>query len=325
MLKLKEDLKNGVFRKAYLLVGEEAYLRKMYKDRLMQTLADPDDTMNVSKYEGKGINPKEIIDLAETMPFFAERRVILIENSGFFKTSTEELASYLPNMPDSCCIIFVEDEVDKRGKMFKALKELGGIAEFRIQQDEVLAKWILQTLRKEGKKISGNNLQFFMTRTGTSMETIEKELEKLLCYTYGREVIETEDIDAVCCGQTVNQIFKMVDAIARKEQKRALELYYDLLALKEPPMRILFLIVKQFQTLLQVKALSQKGYDNKTIASRTGVPEFTLRKNIDQAKGFSENQLLRAVRSGTQAEEDVKTGKIADQLAVELLIIEYSK
>lgn len=325
MLKLKEDLKNGIFRQAYLLCGEEVYLRKMYKDRLLRTLADPDDTMNVSKYEGKGINPKEIIDLAETMPFFAERRVILIENSGFFKTATEELANYLPDVPDSCSIIFVEDEIDKRGKMYKAVKNIGGIAEFRMQQDEVLAKWILQTLKKEGKKISGNNLQFFMSRTGTAMENIEKELEKLICYTYGREVIETEDIDAVCCGQTVNQIFKMVDAIARKEQKLALELYYDLLALKEPPMRILFLIVKQFQALMQVKALSQKGYDNKTIASKAGVPDFTVRKNLEQAKRFKTSQLLRAVEQGTQAEEDVKTGKMGDQLAVELLIISCSE
>ena len=324
MLKLKEDIKNGVFRTAYLLYGEEAYLRKMYKDRLLNTLANPDDTMNVSRYEGKGINPKEIIDLAETMPFFADRRVILMENSGFFKTATEELANYLPDIPDSCSIIFVEEEVDKRGKMFKAVKNLGGVAEFRVQTDEVLAKWILQTLKKEGKQISGINLQFFMSRTGTSMENIEKELEKLICYTYGKSAIEAEDIDAVCCGQTVNQIFKMVDAIARKEQKLALELYYDLLALKEPPMRILFLIVKQFQTLMMVKALSQKGYDNKTIASKAGVPDFTVKKNLEQAKRFTSKQLLQAVENGTQAEEDIKTGKIGDQLAVELLLVTCS-
>ena len=87
MLKLREDLKNGVYRRAYLLYGEEPYLLNMYKDRLLKTLADPEDTMNVSRYEGKGINPREIIDLAETLPFFAERRVILIENSGFFKNA----------------------------------------------------------------------------------------------------------------------------------------------------------------------------------------------------------------------------------------------
>lgn len=324
MLKLKEDIKNGIFRKAYLLCGEEVYLRKMYRDRLLQALTDPTDTMNVSRYEGKGINQKEIIDLAETLPFFAERRVILMENSGFFKGSAEDLAKYLPDIPDSCSLIFVEDEVDKRGKMYKAVKNLGGIAEFRVQKDEVLAKWILQTLRREGKKISGNNLNFFMSRTGTDMETIEKELEKLICYTYGREVIEGENIDAVCCGQTVNQIFKMVDAIAGKRQKEALELYYDLLALKEPPMRILFLIVKQFQSLMQIKALYQKGFDHKTIASKAGVPEFALRKYLEQAKRFTKEQLLQAVERGTGAETDIKTGKMADQLAVELLIISCS-
>ena len=81
MLKLKEDLKNGIYRRAYLLYGDEPYLQNMYKNRLLNAVADPDDTMNLSKFQGKGINPKEIIDLAETLPFFAEHRVILIENS----------------------------------------------------------------------------------------------------------------------------------------------------------------------------------------------------------------------------------------------------
>ena len=156
------------------------------------------------------------------------------------------------------------------------------------------------------------------------MEVIEKELEKLVCYTYGRTVIEMEDVEAVCCGQTTNQIFAMVDAIAKKEQKKALELYYDLVALKEPPMRILFLIVRQFQILLQVKTLAKKGYDSKTIAKKAGVPEFALRKNMEQAKHFQLPQVLQAIRDGVQAEEDIKTGKMDVQLAVELLIVRCS-
>ncbi|HIZ07920.1 MAG TPA: DNA polymerase III subunit delta [Candidatus Eubacterium avistercoris] len=324
MLKLREDLKNGVYRRAYLLYGEEPYLLNMYKDRLLKTLADPEDTMNVSRYEGKGINPREIIDLAETLPFFAERRVILIENSGFFKNACEELAAYIPDIPETSVLIFAEEEVDKRGKMFKAVKALGGTAEFRIQKEDVLAKWILQTLKKENKKITGTVLQKFLNQTGTSMENIEKELEKLICYTYGREVIGAEDVEAICCGQTVNRIFVMVDAIAKKEQKQALELYYDLVALREPPMRILFLIVRQFQILMQVKTLAKKGYDRKTIAKRAGVPEFALKKNIDQARHFTLDQVLDAIRAGIQTEEDIKTGKLNDQLGVELLIVTCS-
>lgn len=325
MLKLKEDLKNGVYRNAYLLYGDETYLKKMYKDRLLKTVADPNDTMNVSRFEGKGINPKEIIDLSETLPFFAERRVVLIENSGFFKTACEELASYLPEVPETTILIFVEEEVDKRGKMFKAVKALGGVAEFRTQSDEVLAKWIVSNLRRENKKITGNVLQLFMSRCGTSMENIEKELEKVICYTYGKDVVEAEDIEAVCCGQTTNQIFQMVDAIAGKEQKLALDLYYDLVALKEPPMRILFLIVRQFQILMQVKDLAKKGYDNKTIAKKAGVPAFAVRKNLDQAKRFTMKQIMDALRMGVKAEEDVKTGRMNDQMAVELLIISCIK
>ena len=321
MLKLKEDLKNGIYRRAYLLYGDEPYLQNMYKNRLLNAVTDPDDTMNLSKFQGKGINPKEIIDLAETLPFFAEHRVILIENSGFFKTSCEELAAYLPELPETTVLIFVEEAVDKRGKMFKAVKSLGGVAEFRVQTDEVLAKWIVQALRREGRRITGNVLQLFMSRCGTSMENIENEMEKLISYTWGRTEITAQDVEDVCTGQITNQIFKMIDAIAGKQKKEALNLYYDLLALKEPSMRILFLIVRQFQILMQVKDLGGKGYDNQTIAKKVSIPVFIVRKNLGQARSFTMAQIRRALELGVQAEENVKTGRMNDQLAVELMII----
>ena len=94
MKSIDEDIKSGEFKNIYLLYGEEVYLKRQYKDKLIKSLTNEGDTMNFSSYEGKDINPKEIIDLAETMPFLAERRVILVENSGFFKNTCEELAEY---------------------------------------------------------------------------------------------------------------------------------------------------------------------------------------------------------------------------------------
>lgn len=85
MKNIDEDIKRGQFAQVYLLYGEEAYLKKQYKDKLKHAMVPEGDTMNFSAFEGKSINPKEIIDLAETLPFFADRRVILIENSGFFQ------------------------------------------------------------------------------------------------------------------------------------------------------------------------------------------------------------------------------------------------
>ena len=127
MKSLNEDLKTGKFKQVYLLFGEENYLKKQYKDRLTKALISEEDTMNYAYYEGKGIDVREIIDLAETMPFFSERRLIVIENSGFFKNATPELAEYMKDIPETTYFVFVETELDKRSKLFKAVKDKGRI------------------------------------------------------------------------------------------------------------------------------------------------------------------------------------------------------
>lgn len=324
MKSIDEDIKNGTFQKVYLLYGEEAYLKKQYKNKLKQALSKPGDTMNAAFFEGKDINSGELIDLAETMPFFADRRLIMIENSGVFKSASEELAVYMKEIAETACFVFVEEEVDKRSKMYKAVKAAGRIVEFPRQTDAVLTQWLLGRLKREDKKITQSVLQLFLSKTGNDMENIDKELEKLFCYTMEQEVITAEHVEAVCVTQTTGKIFDMVNAIAEKKQRQALDLYYDLLALKEPPMRILFLIARQFNILLQVKELSGQGYDNKFIASKAGIPEFTVRRNQAQARGFSKEQLQEAVADCVQAEEDVKTGNMNDRMSVELLIVKYS-
>ena len=308
----------------YLLCGTEAYLKKQYKDKLKNALAAPDDNMNFTAFEGKNSNPKEIIDLAETLPFFAERRVILIEDSGFFKNSCEDLAEYLLEVAPATYFIFVEEEVDKRSKMYKAVKKQGSIVEFVAQSEELLTRWILGRLKKEGKNITGSVMQQFLSKTGTDMGNIDRELEKLICYTLGRDVITAEDVEAVVTEQTTNKIFDMVNAIAEHNQKKALDLYYDLLTLKEPPMRIMFLITRQFQILLNIRDMSARGLDNQTMAKVAGVPPFAVKRNVTQAKGFTMTQLKQALRDGVELEESVKTGQMNDQMAVELFIMKYS-
>lgn len=325
MKTIDEDIKTGQFKQIYLLYGEEAYLKKQYKDKLKAAMTSPDDTMNFTAYEGKDTNPKEVIDLAETLPFFADRRVILIENSGFFKNSCEDLAEYLPQVPESTNFIFVEEEVDKRSKLYKAAQKVGKVVEFATQNEELITRWILSRLKKEGKNITGNVMQLFLSKTGTDMGNIDKELEKLICYTLDKDIIEAADVEAITTEQVTNKIFDMVNCIAEHNQKRALDLYYDLLTLKEPPMRIMFLISRQFQILLNVKDLTRKGFDQSSIAQKAGIPPFAVKRNQAQAKGFSMEQLKQAITDGVEFEEYVKTGRMNDQMAVELFIMKYSK
>lgn len=336
MKTIDEDIRTGNFKQIYLLYGTEGYLKKQYRDKLKNALSGNDSMggmagfggmgsdMNFSAFEGKDTNPKVIIDLAETLPFFADRRVILIENSGFFKNSCEELADYLPQAAPSTHFVFVEEEVDKRSKIYKAVKNAGKIVEFASQSEELLTRWILSRLKKEGKNITGAVMQLFLSKTGTDMGNIDRELEKLLCYTLAKDVIEAEDVEAIATEQTTNKIFDMVNAIAEHNQRRALELYYDLLTLKEPPMRIMYLITRQFQILLNIRDMAGKGFDNQTMAQKAGVPPFTLRRNTTQAKGFTVPQLKQALQDGVELEEAVKTGRLDDQLAVELFIMKYS-
>lgn len=321
MKTLQEDLKTGNFKHIYLLYGEEAYLVRQYRDRLRDSLCVEGDTMNTSVFSGKDIRPASLIDLSETMPFFAERRVIFVENSGFFKKSPEDLAAYLGELPETTYFIFLEEEVDKRGKMYKQVKKFGSVVEFKRQTDAVLMQWILGKLKKENKRITRPVMELFLDKTGTDMELITQELEKLLCYTMEKDVIEAADVEAICANQINGKIFDMVDAIGRKEQKKALDLYYDLLMLKEPAMRILYLVTRHFQILMQLRDMTGKGFDNKQMAAKAGVPEFAVRKYLGQAKSFSLAQLEEIVRASVQTDENIKTGQMTDQLAVELLII----
>lgn len=324
MKTIDNDIKMGQLKNVYLLYGTEDYLKRQYRDKLKHALVEPDDTMNFSAYEGKDINPKELIDLSETLPFFKEKRMILVENSGFFKNSCDDLAEYMSQVPESTCFVFVEEEVDKRSKLFKAASRAGSTVEFETPKEDMLIRWILGRIQREGKKITQSVMQLFLSKTGSDMENIDKELEKLICYTLDKTEISAADVEAICTGQTENKIFEMIDAISARNQKKALDLYYDLLALKEAPMRILFLIARQFQNLLLIKSMSAKGYPAVSIAKTAGMPSFAVQKNLRQAGAFKINQLKEAIEDCGQAEEDVKTGRMADQLAVELLIVKYS-
>lgn len=325
MKSIQQDIKNQEFKNVYLFYGAEGYLKKQYRDKLLMAWNPDQDTMNYARFEGKGIDVKEVISLGDTVPFFAERRILLLENTGFFKNKCEELAEYMGHLPEYLFILFVEDEVDKRNKLYKSVSKYGRAVEFDVQNENTLMRWILQILKKEGRKITQRDMELFLSKTGTDMCNIEKELEKVLCYTMGRDVITTQDIEEVCTNRVTNQIFAMVQAVSEKNQEKALQLYYDLLALKEPPMRILFLLARQFNQLLQIKELKNQGYDVKTIGEKAGIQTFVVKKSMACLGRYSTETLRQAVEDFVQAEEDVKTGRLNDVLSVELLIVKYAR
>ena len=325
MKTIREDIKSGSFKRVYLLYGEEGYLRNQYRDLLIQALVPDGDTMNFTRFSGKDVDEHEILSQAETLPFFAERRVILVENSGFFRRKSERMEEYVDHLPEYLVMIFVEDDIDKRNRLYKLIQKKGHVADFAAQTEETLTRWVLTRMTKEGKKITRRDMGHFLDMTGTDMANISSELEKLLSYTMGREVITTQDIDAVCAPQITNQIFDMIRAVTEHQQKKALDYYYDLLALKEAPMRILYLLARQYNQLLQVKSLAAEGVPNREIAPKVGMPPFAVSRSLGLCRNYTVSQLEKIVREFVQVEEDVKTGRLDDKLSVEMMIVKWSR
>lgn len=323
MRNINQDIKNQTFRSIYLLYGEEGYLRKQYRDRLKQAICG-DDTMNYAYFEGKGVDVNEIISIADTMPFFADRRLVVVENSGFFKSANEKMTEYLSTLPESTVLVFVEEETDKRGKMFKKVKELGYTCEMAEQTPATLAKWAAGILGAEGKKITRQTMDYFLAAAGTNMSHISTELEKLIAYTGNREVITLEDIDEICTTVTVSKIFDMIDAMGNKNRTKTLDLYYDMIEVREPPLRILYMLSRQFNIMLEVWELRRNGMDGKAIASKLALAPFVVNKALHQAEKFKVRDIKNALRECLQIEEDVKNGKIEDKIGVEFILIKYA-
>ena len=314
MKRINEAIKNNTFSRVYLLYGPESFLRLSYTKKLCDAILPESDSMNRVSFEGDKTTETAIIDFAETMPFFAERRLIRVKDSGFFKSAVELLPDYMSRIPDYAVIVFSETEVDKRNKLYKAVQKYGYVSEFATQKDDQLMRWGAGILGHAGLRITSSDMAYLLSRTGPDMNH--------LCQ--GRSSVTRTDIEAVTGTQIENHIFEMIDAVTARNQKKALDLYADLLALKEPPLRILYLIARQFNQLLMIKELAVVGNSVPMITQKTGIRDFVVRRSMNTVRNYSTDELRKRITSCTKMEEAVKTGNIAERLSVELLLIRFS-
>lgn len=325
MKRIEGDITSGQFQNLYLLYGSEDYLKRQYKDKLIKALVNEGDNMNFSKYEGSGISVPQIIDQSETMPFFAERRVILMEDTGFGKKTPEDMGEYLSEIAASTIFIFVETEMDKRSKLYKAAKAVGRDIEIQMPDEKILAAWVRARLKSAGKTMNGGAWGEFLLRTNESMDNMDREMEKLISYVGDRSEVTIDDVRAICIPQVETKIFDMINAIAAKDTYKTLDLYHDMLSAKEPAMRILYMIVRQFRQMKVIKELNHHGDNVGTIARKVGSPDFAVKRNMQLANNFSDDDITNLLEDAATYEQQVKTGRMDENMAVELIMMKYSK
>lgn len=329
MQQLKKQIKDKQIEGIYLFYGEETYILNAYLEKAIKSIiSETDSGMNLDIFEAQGTSMDKILDAIDTLPFLGEQRVVVIKNLGLFTTKfaakADQLVQVLDKMPKTTVLFIVENEVDKRTKLYKKITALGKPYEFKRLSEEELIQYIADQLGKRGKKLEKSVAKHFIHSVGFDLGMIHNEMDKLIAYNEDEEVISAETIDLICTKSVENRIFDLVDCMGTNKRQLALQLYHDLIVLKEPPTRILFMITRQFRLILQTKLMLEQGMDKQSMASKLKLPPFVMEKNIKQAKQFSAQQLKQALKECLEAEVDMKTGRMDINLGLELLIIQYS-
>jgi DNA polymerase-3 subunit delta len=316
MKTLSAEIKDQKFKRVYLLYGTEGYLREFYKKKLTEAVINGGSDMNVTILNETEGEPDEILKNTDTYPFMADYRLVIVNNSGLFaprsagkdepekkekkvkgkrgaKTDVmpkKDFTDSIKELESFAVVIFNEEKVDKRSRLFKAVHEMDGDCELNTQTPATLSKWLIKQALASGKKMAPETASYLVAYSGTDMYSLKNEIEKLVSFTGNREEIIKSDIDAVCIRLVQDQIFAMIDAIARQDISTTMKLYSDLVLLNEVPLKILALIQRQFNILLIVKALKKEGAGNADIASKAGIAPYFVGKYLSLASGYDEKK-----------------------------------
>ena len=328
LLTLKQQIKNGSIGQVYLLYGEESYVKSIYRSRLEQLV--PEDAFsdfNCITFEGKDMTKERIDDALTSFPMMAEKKLIVIKNSGIFKSATDDVKEFwqsrLSSLDEFVLLIFDEQEVDKRNVIYKAVAKYGLCVEFNYLKDYEAVSWITREVQKAGKKISKDNAEYLFNMCDAGLQNIKNELDKLFNYC-GDEVYKS-DIDKVVSKPLGVVVFEITDAIMAKNADCAMEVVLRLRQNKESAFNILYLISSAFDKMLLAKLMLSSGASYDEITSRLKLPRFIAGKYIDGARGFSEEFLTSCVKKTADIDLAVKQGEIDDWTALMQYIFDSVK
>ena len=316
-----------------LICGDEEYLKEQKKQELLEALTAP-GSMNFNAFSGADTDPAEVGRLAGTMPFFEDHRTILLTDTGWFKgTAPEAVLQAFEEIPASTYIIVKEKEADAGNALYKQFKKAGDIARFTAVESKKgrevsdarsqVRSWIRDRLRENGRSIDSQVLNNLVELTGYDMQNLSTELEKLLCYCMDRPKgarITQDDVDAICSRTLSDRVFDMLGQKLAGHTGRAVGMLEELFAMKVPAMRILYLIVRQYNQAYMLKDLQREGFSDAQIMDRMQVPDWLLRKLKDQTARLSAAELERSLELCAQMEMKTKSGDMPERLAVELIL-----
>lgn len=337
---VENSLKRKVLSPVYLFYGEESYLRDRLVEKFKATLLPPEvRDFNLDIVDGREIRFDALVNTASTLPFLAEKRLVIVQNAEFFKakkkntparqeaddsgsSQEEPLIRYLENPSTATCLIFLGDEgIDKRKRIYKLVEKAGQIVHFPLLKGQELTNWIKERVNSQGREISREALQYLVMAVGSNLQLLEKELEKLLTNLGEEAEISLSQVETMVSKQADITVFQLIDAVAEKRFPAAMEYVRDLLFQGQQPVLIISLLARQFRLIWLANLYLSQGYSESQVASNLQVKPYVVSKCSRQGRNFRQDDLRRAYRILLETDHNIKTGKQESVVALEMALI----
>ena len=305
---LKRHIKNGVLQPAYIVTGEDAFLR-LSAVNMFRGLAGEMPDFNLCELTAPD-SAVTITDACNALPLMNPYRVVLVYAC---KTDLTAVDKYLAAPSASTVLVFVCEKPD--ATFTKVLKKLTAVECGKL--DRATARnWIAAKTQEYGASITLSAAELLIDYCALDMSRISSELQKLCAYRYGG-VVEEADVHLLVSATLDFKIYELSDAVASKQAKRAAQVLQTLRESGAAPVALLGLLYSHFRRLLY--AAVTPSYER--MASDLGVKDFAVKKAHQQAARFSQRRLKAICDSLHKADYDFKTGKISDQTALELVVL----
>jgi DNA polymerase III subunit delta len=235
------------------------------------------------------------------------------------------IVDYLKDPAPGSDLILHGKKLGARERLLSAVKNLGEVHTFDQPTGKALVRWLVGHAKKMDLDLPEDVAEDLANRCSGDKMRLLQETEKLALYV-GDGTTTHDDVAALCPPDVQSNIFAFVDSLAAGERDKALALLEDLISTGEPPLRLTFMIRRQFQLVARARALLERGIPRKEIASQLKVPPFVARKLEEQAGKLDEGNLERALAVVQDLESGLKGGSyLSDELQVELTVLGLSE
>jgi DNA polymerase III subunit delta len=313
----------------YLLLGDEDVRAEQALGRLLDDLLPPGErALNLEVVDAGEMPVQEIITRCETLPFFGARRVVVVRRGEAFRAHDQDaLAAYLDRGPSpSTALILIAESLDRRRRLYSVLQRVGRIVPCGRLRPEDLPGWIRGRVAEEGKEITRDAVEALVGLVGGGLRELGLEIAKLVAYVGARPAITAGDVREAASHVAEATVFELMDAVGHRQADKALEVLQTVIALGEPPVRILYMLEDQLRMLLRTGALLERRrpparISQDEIREVLGNRAWLFDRYRGQVAAFGRMDVAKILGLLVETDALIKTGATPPRLAIETLIV----